>query len=167
MPDDAAFLAAVAEVDARVRALVPTPADQVGLVHADLHAWNLLVDEAGGLTAIDFDDAVIGPYLFDLSIPLYYAVATRRADDPGEVADAFLGPYLDGFDAEAPRPPGGAEAVAALLAMRQADLAVAVHLEVPPQRWDDELRRAALRLRDRTTARHELVPVSVLRAHFG
>lgn len=167
LPGDAAFLEAVAEVAARVDAAVPQAPADLGLVHADLHAWNLLVDEAGGLTAIDFDDAVVGPYLYDLVIPLYYAVATRPGRDPGEAADAFLGPYLAGFDAVAPRPAGGADAVAAILAMRQADLAIFVRLDVPEARWDDGLRAAAQRLRDRTAARHELVPRAVLRAHFG
>jgi Ser/Thr protein kinase RdoA (MazF antagonist) len=167
LPGDGAFLEAAAEVATRVRAEVPTPDDHVGLIHADLHAWNVLVDEEGGLTAIDFDDTVIGPYLYDLAIPLYYAVTTRRDQDPGAVAEAFLEPFLAGFDAIAPRPPGGADGIAALLAMRQCDLAIFVHLEVPPERWDDELRAAATRLRDRTATRHEVVPIDVLRRHFG
>ena len=167
LPDDAEFLAAVAEVAARVDAAVPEAPADLGLVHADLHAWNLLVDDEGGLTAIDFDDALVGPYLYDLVIPLYYAVATRLDQDPGEAADAFLGPYLAGFDAVAPRPAGDADAVAAILAMRQADLAIFVRLSVPEERWDDGLRAAAIRLRDRTAARHEVVPRDVLRKHFG
>jgi Ser/Thr protein kinase RdoA (MazF antagonist) len=167
LPNDAAFLEAVAEVAARVDAHVPQGREDVGLVHADLHAWNVLVDDDGALTAIDFDDAVVGPYLYDLVIPLYYAVATRLDQEPGEVADAFLTPYLEGFDAVAPRPAGGADAVAAILAMRQADLAIFVRLDVPEERWDDDLRAAAVRLRDRTAARHEVVPRDVLRHHFG
>lgn len=167
LPGDAAFLEAVTDVAASVDAHVPLPPAHVGLVHADLHAWNVLVDDAGRLTAIDFDDAVVGPYLYDLVIPLYYAVATRLGQDPGEAADAFLTPYLAGFDAVAPRPPGGADAVAAILAMRQADLAIFVRLGIPEERWDEGLRAAAIRLRDRTAARHEVVPRDVLRRHFG
>jgi Ser/Thr protein kinase RdoA (MazF antagonist) len=167
LPGDAAFLGAAAEVAARVREDVPTPAAHVGLIHADLHAWNVLVDEDGDLTAIDFDDAVIGPYLYDLAMPLYYAVTTRRDEDPGEVADAFLSSFLAGFDAVAPRPPGGAAGIAALLAMRQCDLAIFVRLEVPPERWDDHLTAAARRLRDQVVARHEVVPMEVVRRHFG
>jgi Ser/Thr protein kinase RdoA (MazF antagonist) len=167
LPDDAAFLEAAAELEDRIRSDVPTPREHVGLMHADLHAWNVLVDEAGGLTAIDFDDAAIGPYLYDLAMPLYYAVTTRREEDPGEVADAFLTAFLAGFDGVAPRPPGGAAGVAALLAMRERDLAIFVHLEVPPERWDDHLTASARRLRDRTVARAEVVPIDVLRRHFG
>ena len=167
LPDDAEFLEAVAEVAARIGATVPQAAADVGLIHTDLHAWNVLVDDEGGLTAIDFDDAAVGPFLYDLAIPLFYAVETRLDQDPGEVADAFLGPYLAGFDAVALRPAGGADAVAAILAMRQADLAIFLRLDVPEARWDDGLRAAAVRLRDRTVARHELVPSAVLRARFG
>lgn len=165
--DDPETVAAVAEVAERVRVHVPTPDDHVGVIHADLHAANVLVDDAGRLTAIDFDDMVVGPYLYDLAMPLYYAVATRRGEEPADVADAFLGPYLEGFDAVAPRPPGDAEAMAALLAMRQADLTVAVHIEIPEERWDDQLRATVARLRERTVARHEVVPVEVLRRYFG
>ena len=167
LPGDAAFLEGVAEVAKRVAAAVPQGAADVGLIHADLHAWNVLVDEAGTLTAIDFDDAVVGPYLYDLAVPLYYAVTTRPELAPSEAAETFLRPYLAGFDAVAPRPAGGADAVAALLAMRQADLAIFVRLDVPEARWDDGLRAAARRLRDRTAARHEVVPLEVLRRHFG
>jgi Ser/Thr protein kinase RdoA (MazF antagonist) len=138
----------------------------VGIIHADLHPWNFLVDE-DRLCAIDFDDAVIGPYLYDLTIPLYYAVATRPDTDPTEAAEAFLTPYLAGFDRFAPRPPGDADAVAALLALRQADLATFLHLNVPPERRDAHLHAAAVRLRDRTARRYELVPRSVLARHFG
>lgn len=164
---DTEAVRAVAEVAERVRDHVPTPDDHVGVIHADLHASNVLVDQEECLTAIDFDDMVVGPYLYDLAIPLYYAVATRRDQEPALVAETFLSSYLEGFDARAPRPPGDAEAIAALLAMRQCDLTVAVHLEVPEERWDDELRAAVARLRERTVARQEVVPIEVLRRHFG
>jgi len=167
LPGDTTFLEGVAEVAKRVAAAVPQGAADVGLIHADLHAWNVLVDEAGTLTAIDFDDAVVGPYLYDLVMPLYYAVTTRGECDPSEAAEAFLRPYLEGFDTVAQRPAGGADAVAALLAMRQADLAIFVRLDVPEDRWDDDVRAAAKRLRDRTAACHEVVPLEVLRRHFG
>lgn len=166
LPGDAAFAAGVAATLARVQRSVPGGDAHVGVIHADLHPWNVLVDE-DRLCAIDFDDAVIGPYLHDLTIPLYYAVAARPDIDPAEAAEAFLEPYLAGFDRFAPRPPGDADAVAALLALRQADLATFLHLNVPPERRDAHLRAAAVRLRDRTAQGYELVPRSVLARHFG
>lgn len=167
LPDEADFLEATAEIVERVDATVPLAPADLGLLHADLHPGNLLVDDEGRLTAIDFDDAVVGPYLYDLAVPLYYAVAMRPDQDPGVAADGFLRSYLAGFDAVAPRPAGGADAVAAILAMRQADLAVFLRLNVPDADRADGLRAVAQRLWDRTAARHELVPRAVLRAHFG
>lgn len=38
-----------------------------GLMHRDYHAWNLHLDSAGRLRVIDFQDATIGPALYDLA----------------------------------------------------------------------------------------------------
>lgn len=38
-----------------------------GLMHRDYHAWNLHLDAAGKLRVIDFQDATIGPALYDLA----------------------------------------------------------------------------------------------------
>ncbi len=40
-----------------------------GLIHADLHQYNLLF-EGGTVRAIDFDDCGFGPLLYDLAVPL-------------------------------------------------------------------------------------------------
>jgi N-acetylmuramate 1-kinase len=37
------------------------------LMHRDYHAWNLHVDPAGRLCVIDFQDALVGPALYDLA----------------------------------------------------------------------------------------------------
>ena len=37
------------------------------LMHRDYHAWNLHLDRAGRLRVIDFQDALIGPALYDLA----------------------------------------------------------------------------------------------------
>lgn len=137
-----------------------------GLMHADAHASNVLIDDRGTLTLIDFDDAVRGPYLHDLAVALYYPVATQPDQDPGTMAERFLAPFLGGFDAIAPRPQGGSEDVATLLALRAAELAIAVRLTVPQHQWTKHLHAAAIRLRDRTVAARELVPPSVLRRYF-
>jgi aminoglycoside/choline kinase family phosphotransferase len=38
-----------------------------GLMHRDYHAWNLHLDAAGRMRVIDFQDATIGPALYDLA----------------------------------------------------------------------------------------------------
>lgn len=89
-PDDRATLRAVADrIDARLRALPTTPR-HYGLIHADLTLENVLVDETGRLTAIDFDDFGEGWYLFDLATILFFA--TPRADYPA-LSDAVLAGY--------------------------------------------------------------------------
>lgn len=44
-----------------------------GLVHADFHAGNFLIDE-GGLTVFDFDDCGNHPFVNDIAISIYYAL---------------------------------------------------------------------------------------------
>lgn len=163
--DDPEMLDAVASLTPSIEA-VEKRLDDHGLIHADAHAWNVLVD-GEDMTLIDFDDAVVGPYLYDLAVILYYAVATQPSEAPSVVATAFLTPFLEGFDSVTERPQGTAEDVATLLAMRRTDLAIAVHTHVPKEKWDDDLRDAAQRLRTRTIEQHELVPLETLRTFFG
>jgi Ser/Thr protein kinase RdoA (MazF antagonist) len=63
--------------------------DCFGLIHADLHPGNVLID-AGRLSVIDFDDAAFGWHGFDLAVALFYAWA--RSDFPA-LRDAFLDGY--------------------------------------------------------------------------
>jgi len=163
--DDPEMLAAIEDVRPAFQA-VGKGLGENGLIHADAHAWNVLID-GDDLTLVDFDDAVMGPYLYDLAVVLYYAVATRPKEDPAASAAAFLTPFLRGFDAVVERPQGSAEDVATLLAMRRTDLAIAVHTHLPKEKWDDDIRAAAERLRKRTIERHELVPLDTLKKFFG
>jgi Ser/Thr protein kinase RdoA (MazF antagonist) len=164
-PGDTAFAAAVAELTAATASL--DALGDEGTVHADLHTRNLLVDDDGAITAIDFDDAVVAPFGYDLAIPLYYAVAARPTEDAAQVADRFLTSFLAGFDRVAPRPRGGASAAALALSMRQADLAVALRVLVPPGDARAGLRDRAARLRDLTVAGQVPVPLDLLRDHLG
>ena len=72
-----------------------------GLIHADLHPGNVLIDAHGDLTVIDFDDAAFGWRAFDI------AVAVSRhwgeADFP-----AVHSAFLDGYAAVRPLDPGAA-----------------------------------------------------------
>lgn len=145
---------------------MPSRPPAVGLIHADLHHGNLLLD-GEAWTAIDFDDAVIGPYVVDLAIPLYHAVATQPEREPTEAADAFLPPFLSGFRRHAPGPEGGARALATALSVRRAELAAVVRLELDPARWTEHEARLAGRLRETTIADDAVVPLQVLRRRSG
>ena len=71
--------------------------DQAGLIHGDLHQWN--VPHRGGVAAaIDFDDCGIGPYSLDMASSLAYLRCPsvgnydHRQTYPAMI-DAFLGGY--------------------------------------------------------------------------
>lgn len=175
MGHDAPFLAAVKELRERA-ATLPHDAPGAGLIHADLHHGNLLLD-GESWTAIDFDDAVVGPFAFDLAMPLYYAVEARLAAARGEgasdeeardaAAERFLRPFLAGFRRHAPDPEGGAEAVATSLAVRQAELAIVLRVKLDPARWTERQARVAAALRDGVVAGRAIVPLATLSRHLG
>ncbi len=56
-------------------------AQPVVLMHRDYHAWNLHLDPAGRLRLLDFQDALLGPALYDLA-----SLASDRD------SDRFIGP---------------------------------------------------------------------------
>jgi hypothetical protein len=66
-----------------------TGPDVFGLVHADLHQFNVLLHR-GQVRAIDFDDCCFGHYLYDLAVALVGAGPWRTT--PGMRA-AFLAGY--------------------------------------------------------------------------
>src|SRR5690606_30138056 len=107
VPDDPAFVAAATALAAHTDRLLRSDRDS-GLIHADLHHGNLLLD-GESWTAIDFDDAAYGPYAFDLAMPLYYFVSARTEPPPDAAAQAFLDPFLRGFTQHASMPHTDAE----------------------------------------------------------
>jgi hypothetical protein len=86
-PDDEEARRALATLGDRIAAQ-PTV-----LMHRDFHAWNLQVDPHGRIRVIDFQDALLGPALYDLASlctdrdsdrfvdPALEAVLVRRFDD--------------------------------------------------------------------------------------
>ena len=132
------FHAAAARLLAEARPLLSASGDDIGLIHADLHHGNLL-QHAGALTAIDFDDCAYGSYAFDLAMPLYYAVRSQR-DRPAEAAmESFVPPFMRGFRRFAPDPAGGADAVDLALRFRQAELVLALRAKLPADGWTPNL----------------------------
>ena len=87
-----------------------TGRDRFGLIHADLHPGNVLLD-AAGVTVIDFDDAAYGWHAYELAV----AVHSHHRDPrfPAMLA-ALLGGYREvrALDAR------GVAAVKALVAVR-------------------------------------------------
>lgn len=70
-PERGLMARAAAAVEDRVRAFGAEP-DRYGLIHADMRLANLLVDAAGAITVIDFDDSGLGWYLYDLAAALSF-----------------------------------------------------------------------------------------------
>ena len=67
-----------------------TAPDRYGPIHADFTPENVLVDDGGHLTVIDFDDSGDGYYLFDLATAAFFYLPHPRFDD---VVEALLTGY--------------------------------------------------------------------------
>ena len=65
------------------------PGRTFSMIHADLHASNLLVDN-GHLAVIDFDDAGFGWHQYDIAVSMFHS---RAAPHYGDAAAAFLNGY--------------------------------------------------------------------------
>lgn len=84
---------AVTSIRAELHAL-GRDADVFGVIHADATPENVLVDEDGHVTLIDFDDFGEGWWLFDLATLLFWY--TRHPREP-EYREALLGGYRETF----------------------------------------------------------------------
>ena len=60
------------------------------MIHADLHAYNILIDPSGNLQAFDFDDAGFGWHQYDLAVVLF-----GLEDQP--YFDAIADALVDGY----------------------------------------------------------------------
>ena len=89
--DDRHFLL---DLDAEARAVLtelPRSGDFFGLIHADLHPGNLLVDR-GELSVIDFDDCGNGFLLYDFGAALGYLL---KYENFQELRDSMLTGYTE------------------------------------------------------------------------
>ena len=66
------------------------PVDRFSVIHADLHLGNLLVDSAGALSVIDFDDAGYGWHQYDMAVALLHM---QDAPDAASARSAFFEAY--------------------------------------------------------------------------
>jgi len=113
-PADVATLQAViAHIRAALAPLGQEP-DTHGLIHGDLHQWNYLFHR-GAMRAIDFDDCGFGPFLYDLSVPLY-----ELEDHPR--FPAMRAALLAGYRRVRPLPAAHEAILPALLLRRRIDI---------------------------------------------
>ncbi|MHB0858087.1 MAG: phosphotransferase enzyme family protein [Anaerolineae bacterium] len=80
------------------------PADDAayGLIHNDLHPWNMLLN-ANGLTVIDFGSCAINWFVADIAIPLYWAIwagPVQCGVPADEFPQHFLETFMGGYSAE-------------------------------------------------------------------
>ncbi len=77
---------------------LPRDSESYGLVHYDPHEGNLLMDVAGQLTLIDFDDCAYCWYVYDIAMVVFYSTMGKE-DIPGFI-DTFMPPFLRGYSQE-------------------------------------------------------------------
>ncbi|HEV2365638.1 MAG TPA: phosphotransferase [Caulobacteraceae bacterium] len=124
------LLAARDKIQPSLRRLGKDP-HRYGLIHADLHPWNLLIS-GDRLFPIDFDDSGFGWNLYDIAVALF---ASRTSDDFPEITAAFL----EGYRSKAALSDGDAELVPMFLLIRA--LAVIGWLRHRPEHAVSEARR--------------------------
>ncbi len=90
-------------------AAIPRDRD-CGLIHADLHQWNVLYHD-GAPRPIDFDDCHFAPYMTDVATTLWYL---QDDDDFPALRDA----YLAGYRTRRDTPPDWESQVAVFAAAR-------------------------------------------------
>jgi Ser/Thr protein kinase RdoA (MazF antagonist) len=82
---------------------LPKSEDSYGLIHADLHFGNVIMDEtSGAITIIDFDDCCYGWYAMDIAMTLFDMMVVRDPADRDAFALEFLDALLDGYRKENP-----------------------------------------------------------------
>jgi len=102
-------------------AALPQSADRYGLVHNDLHAHNLLVEDER-LTVIDFDVCAQHWFTAEIATALFSVLWAAAAGEDAHVAEAaraFLGPFLEGYASEATLPPQWEEDLPLFLRYRE------------------------------------------------
>jgi Ser/Thr protein kinase RdoA (MazF antagonist) len=114
-------LAAGERIDAALLQIEKLP-DQAGLVHGDLHQWNVLY-RRGVAAAIDFDDCGIGAYSLDMASSLVYLRCPSVGNhDHRRIYPAMAEGFLNGYAAVRSLPADLDEQLSHALAARQLSL---------------------------------------------
>ena len=86
---------------------LPTGLADFGLIHNDLHFANFLIQPAGQVSIIDFDDCGYGWYAMDVAMALFDVLVLYNPADEDErqqFAYRFMSGYLAGYRQENPLP---------------------------------------------------------------
>jgi amicoumacin kinase len=82
---------------------LPTAPSDYGLIHADLHFANFLIQPDGQIIIIDFDDCAYGWFAMDIAMALFDVLVLYNAASDKEsqqFAQVFLSSYLGGYRQE-------------------------------------------------------------------
>ncbi len=104
---------------------LPKDGESYGLVHYDPHEANLLMDDAGQLTLIDFDDCAYCWYVYDIAIVLFYS--SMGQEDKQAFIDAVMPPFLRGYSQETCLASRWLAEIPYLLKQREIDLYAVIH----------------------------------------
>jgi Ser/Thr protein kinase RdoA (MazF antagonist) len=74
---------------------LPTHGEWFGLAHRDAHSGNFFVDDAAGISLIDFDDAAYDWFANDIAVALFQCLPFHNAGT--EHVEGFLRPFLAGY----------------------------------------------------------------------
>lgn len=113
---------------------LPRQRQVYGLIHQDAHESNLLMDEAGNLTLIDFDDCVYSWYANDLAIVLFYI--TIGVEDVRGFTRTFLTDFLHGYRQVYPFETHWLAEFPLFLKMREIELYAVIHRDFDVQAID-------------------------------
>ncbi|WP_066318995.1 phosphotransferase enzyme family protein [Bacillus sp. FJAT-29814] len=95
--------------------------DTFGLIHNDFHQGNLIVNEEGTLTVIDFDECSYNWYAQDLAVCFYHAYWQHDSfnGDAEEFCESFLSSFFKGYQEENLLHPDTVEQISLFLKLRE------------------------------------------------
>jgi len=116
-------------------AMLERDRDSYGLIHQDAHAGNFFVDEAGGITLFDFDDACYSWYVNDIAIVLFYAV--MGSEDRHAFTRFFMEHFLKGYRNKNSLDGKWLKQIPHFLKLREIDLYAVIHRSFDLDNIDD------------------------------
>lgn len=119
------------KINAHIRKLLKFDTDNnsYGLIHSDLHNWNFYVYN-GNLYVFDTDDCHYNWLVYDIGIPLYYALRTAEiGDDNIEYARHFFNLFISGYRSENEIDPLWITRIPDFMKLREMDLYIIIMKE--------------------------------------